>query len=511
MAGQGFVAVVGARVVPEAAAGQVAAVVQHFLGRGWGIGSGGARGADAYALGAVIQAGPGACGRSVMFLPGRVPAGDDQFRRFLAHGGRVVTGFGGGRLALLARSRRLAREACGVVAFLWGPSRGSVFTVREGIRAGKPAAVVLAGCGAELPAFRGGRWVPCRLGSVEAFRWEADARAPEPARRSWLARVFELPEGEPTQAVLEHIGSLSAGERLWFERGVLAGDTVVVAHEPLSDTPAFLNARRLMRRFGCTAREAVDLAELFLALEASPAVVAHYEGEARRVDVANIIEDLVRLVAGVALAEQVDDGDAFHHVQSLGDAVDSIDDDGQIARSAVHSDGEDGSGATPDVQWHALGSVHPERMPCPVCRAAYEVDDDSPDLPTCPDCGAVDTWEARQGGRFRGIVGAIDSAQNLTALGALGKPLYALGLTHDQAGVAWMHYHLCKARLEQAVTLGRPALGLLTQVERAPRQVLSRLGSRLYRLQHAGVAAVSSTEWRRIWSVYRARREGVAP
>jgi hypothetical protein len=511
MAAQGFVAVVGARVLPEAAAGQVAAVVRHFLARGWGIGSGGARGADAYALRVMVEAGAGACARSAVFLPGRVPAGDAQLQRFVAQGGRVVTGFGGGRLALLARSRLLVREAAGVVAFLYGPSRGSVFTVREGIRAGKPAAVVLAGGGAELPASRSGRWVPCRLGSVEAFRWEPDATGPEPARRSWLARVFEVPEGEPTHGLLEHSASLSPGERLWFERGVLAGDTVVVAHDALSDTPALLHARRLMRRFGCAVREAIDLAELFLALDASPAVVAHYEGEARRVGVASIIEDLVHLVAGVALAGQVDDGDAFHHVQSLGDAVDSIDDDGRIAQSAAQSDGQDGGGSMLDVQWHAIGTVHAERATCAVCRAAYETDDDSPDLPTCPACGASDTWEARQGGRFRGIVGAIDGCQDLAALGGLGKRLYALEFTHDQAGVAWMHYRLRKAHLEQAVTLGRPAQGLLTQVERAPRQVLARLGSRLYRLQHAGGAAVSSTEWRRIWSVYRARREGVAP
>jgi hypothetical protein len=102
----------------------------------------------------------------------------------------------------------------------------------------------------------------------------ADAKAAEPSRRSWLSRVFQVPEGEPTHALLEHIASLSQGERLWFERGALAGDTVVVAHEALSDTPAFLHARRLVRRFGCTVREAVDLTELFLALDASPAVVA---------------------------------------------------------------------------------------------------------------------------------------------------------------------------------------------------------------------------------------------
>jgi hypothetical protein len=44
------VAVVGARVLPEQVASQVAEVVGFFLKRGWGIGSGGARGANAFAL-----------------------------------------------------------------------------------------------------------------------------------------------------------------------------------------------------------------------------------------------------------------------------------------------------------------------------------------------------------------------------------------------------------------------------------------------------------------------------
>ena len=58
---QGFVAVVGARVLPEAVAPQGAAVVRGFLSRGWGIGSGGARGADDYVLRAVVAAGSAAC------------------------------------------------------------------------------------------------------------------------------------------------------------------------------------------------------------------------------------------------------------------------------------------------------------------------------------------------------------------------------------------------------------------------------------------------------------------
>jgi predicted Rossmann fold nucleotide-binding protein DprA/Smf involved in DNA uptake len=154
-AGQGFVAVVGARVLPETVGPQVAEVVRFFLSRGWGIGSGGARGADDYALTAVLAAGPPACSRSVVFLPGAVPRGLQSLHAFVARGGRVVLGTGAGRFALLARSRRLARESAGVVAFLWGASRGSGFTVREAVRAGKPVAVVLAGGGAVLPALDG--------------------------------------------------------------------------------------------------------------------------------------------------------------------------------------------------------------------------------------------------------------------------------------------------------------------------------------------------------------------
>lgn len=82
-------------------------------------------------------------------------------------------------------------------------------------------AVVLVGGGAALPAFPGGAGVPCRV-----------------------------PEGgEPVPSLMDHGSGLSQGERLCFEQGILAGDTVRVPHEALSDSPAFLALPRLRRRF----------------------------------------------------------------------------------------------------------------------------------------------------------------------------------------------------------------------------------------------------------------------
>src|SRR5437879_2423675 len=189
MAAHRFVAVVGSRELPEASASQVTEVVRFFLSRGWGIGSGGARGADQFALEAVVAAGAEACRSSVVFLPGALSAVPGRaLGAFVARGGRVVPGSGVGRAALLGRSRRLAQASSGVVAFLWGPSRGPLFTVRDAMRSGKPAAVVLAGGGAALPSFTGGRWVPCAVRGGAALRWggartAAAAGASEAPRR----------------------------------------------------------------------------------------------------------------------------------------------------------------------------------------------------------------------------------------------------------------------------------------------------------------------------------------
>ncbi len=64
----------------------------------------------------------------------------------------------GGGAARSPRAVAAARAGLGGRGRLpLGPSRGSVFTVREAARTGKSAAVVLAGGGATLPSFPDGQ------------------------------------------------------------------------------------------------------------------------------------------------------------------------------------------------------------------------------------------------------------------------------------------------------------------------------------------------------------------
>ena len=117
------------------------------------------------------------------------------------------------------------------------------------------------------------------------------------------------------------------------------------------------------------------------------------------------------------------------------------------------------------------------------------------------------SWEARQGAGFRALVAEIDGCASLAELAVLGKRLYALDLSREQAGVAWTHHGLRKAALEAEVVLGARARELVAEVERVEARALPALGVRFYRLQRsAGGAGVTASEWRRIWQAYRVRR-----
>lgn len=187
-----YVAVVGSRCLPSIWSCRVDTVVASLLSRGRFVGSGGAVGADLFALCSLVRRGCSACSGSVVFLPGEPGSAPSScvswLSRFVGLGGRVVAGPAPARAsrrdfvsALFARSRSLVSGSAGVVAFVSGPSSGTWFTVSCAVEAGLPVVVWPVAGPSGLRSLGAGRWVPVRSWSG-AFRWASGSYEPT-ARR----------------------------------------------------------------------------------------------------------------------------------------------------------------------------------------------------------------------------------------------------------------------------------------------------------------------------------------
>ena len=153
---------VGSRSLPASFSPFISSLVSAFRVRGFLVASGGAVGADQFALSALVEQGASASG--VVFSAWSSASGfpvpvRPLVGRFLASGGQVVWWSASPSAprqqavyALLGRNQRLVSACSCIVAFLHGPSRGTLFTVRQAVRRGIPAYVFLCGGGASLPA-----------------------------------------------------------------------------------------------------------------------------------------------------------------------------------------------------------------------------------------------------------------------------------------------------------------------------------------------------------------------
>lgn len=178
-----LVAVVGSRKLPASWADRVSAIVQDLLRRGNRIGSGGALGADLFALQALVRFGRQACEGSRIYLPGSILQTPLVCRslllQFEALGGSIIAGTAAGRAtarseyigALFDRSIELVKATSGVVAFISGPSKGTWFTCEQAAKLGKLVVLFPADGSRSIRSLGCGRWVPVH-GWQGAWRWK---------------------------------------------------------------------------------------------------------------------------------------------------------------------------------------------------------------------------------------------------------------------------------------------------------------------------------------------------
>lgn len=138
---RGYIGVIGSRQLPASYKEKVKQIVEQLLKEGYDIASGGATGADNYALEALLEL--SAAHRGLIFSPWQeidqfpIPV-RDNIREFVMQGGKVLWGDTPPHASrqtvvagLLGRNIRLVSGAVGLIAFPFGDSRGTLFTLRQ--------------------------------------------------------------------------------------------------------------------------------------------------------------------------------------------------------------------------------------------------------------------------------------------------------------------------------------------------------------------------------------------
>lgn len=165
-----YIGIIGSRKLPPFYKNKIKEVIRQLLNKGYGIASGGAVGADSYALEALLEL--GVAKRGIIFsawqtldqFPFSVK---DQISQFISLDGRIVWGTVPPLApqctvvsGLLSRNVQLVSGAAGLVAFLHGESRGTGFTIKQGIKRAVPVVAFVSGVSSTFPQLEAGVWQP---------------------------------------------------------------------------------------------------------------------------------------------------------------------------------------------------------------------------------------------------------------------------------------------------------------------------------------------------------------
>jgi hypothetical protein len=167
------VGVIGSRSLSYTLASQVGDIVQDLLGRNYHIATGGAVGADQFAIERLLRLGVSerctvySAWQNYGSFPVKVRA---MMRQFKDYGGHLLWG-PVIKAGLLFRNQLLVNACYGIVAFIDGQSRGSLFTIKKA--AAKRLTLVVFPHECHLPEIDYVKWVPLKCGGC----WDGGFKA----------------------------------------------------------------------------------------------------------------------------------------------------------------------------------------------------------------------------------------------------------------------------------------------------------------------------------------------
>jgi hypothetical protein len=148
-----YIGIVGSRALPGNFRFHVREVVAHLLAKGCYINSGGAVGADSYAVSALLRMGKSYRGiiySAWSYFSGFPYSTRQDIGTFAKNGGRIDWGTvqpdpmrKEAVAGLLERNRRLVENSDALIAYLYGESRGTMYTIKEAAKKDIPIVVFI--------------------------------------------------------------------------------------------------------------------------------------------------------------------------------------------------------------------------------------------------------------------------------------------------------------------------------------------------------------------------------
>ncbi len=287
--------------------------------------------------------------------------------------------------------------------------------------------------------------------------------------------------GEAYLGMAFHVRDMSQLDRIIFEDCAVADGAVVAPHLNVkSRCPVHLRPEILQKRIGCTFHQAVSLADAWSIIEATAKMVNEF-------------------IVGIK-AKGIEAGVAYFEglAMELAEVEVSWDHD---AGELLNDDGDD----DPDEYFDLSGDndeAYQEEIPDLYAYHAIGYDELAEAMEL--------TWEERQSRSYRSLLTKVRGMNDLDALRDLGKKVYALGLSRDQAGVFWYEYRKTEQKImaEIGKSLSVSARRLLHQVWNANGN-LAALGARLFKIQRGVIKMDDSPrkhEWIIILAAYHDRQ-----
>lgn len=280
---------------------------------------------------------------------------------------------------------------------------------------------------------------------------------------SYLGSIFDHSKyGEGFNGMAKHISNMSTFERMDFEYLEHSGDKLLMPHENIVDMPYYLTLEYLSKKIGGDIALLKQYRDLLIDFEADKATCVQFEKWVKERGLEAAISYLTMLVSEMAACKPSDED----YITKMRDKETDF---------------------FNPIAWHKVGSIYEE--PEQIC------------------------WMDKQPEWYQEFILTIDKAKDLESLSGIGKKLYNMNITHDQASVAFDRYRIRKNYLKKKIKLSPTATGLISKINKANGN-LGRVGYWLYKLQQGAIKITtlpSKYEWSVIWKTYRAKKAGMSP